>query len=213
MATTQKPRIKRNSKKNTNNIERKGSGWYLFKNHKNCDLMLPKPTLNGTTIVPYNKTWEGDDYYFILIRSNLAQLVKKLSDEVPVLSQDKLTLLIDQPFTENIEKSEKNIGKTLSTINEFPEKSDFPNQENKTNQEILEKTKETETMSEKLLLDQAPCITNQGTIEQVVVEPEEAGIVMLDNFKPEKNKKNQKKQKVNEVLFNDSPIEGIQILN
>lgn len=154
--------------------------------------MLPKVTSNGVKSVAYNETWEGDDYYFILIRSNLAQLVKKLSDEVPVLSQDKPTLLIDQPFTENVEKSEKNIGETLSTINEFPEKSNFPNQENKTNQEILEKTKEIETMSEKLLLDQAPCITNQGTVEQVVVEPEDAGIVMLDNFKPEKNKKSKK---------------------
>lgn len=210
MATTQKPRIKRNSKKNTSNVERKGSGWYLFKNHKNCDLMLPKPTLNGTRIIPYNKTWEGDDYYFILIRSNLAQLVRKLSDEVPVLSENKLT--VDQNVNENIENIEKNINETLSTVNEFPEKTDFPNQENNVNQEILEKTKEIETMSEKLLLDQAPCITNQGTVEQIVIQPEETGIVMLDNFKPEKNKKT-KKQKVNEVLFNDSPIEGIQILN
>lgn len=37
MATAQKPRIKRNSKRDTNNTERKGSGWYVFKNHKSAN--------------------------------------------------------------------------------------------------------------------------------------------------------------------------------
>jgi len=211
MAIVQKPKIKRNSKKNTNNIERKGSGWYLFKNHKNCDLMLPKPTLNGTNMIPFNGTWEGDDYYFLLIRSNLAQLVKKISDEVPALV-DESVLLLDQISNEIAEKTEKNINEVLSNTDELQNEAIC---NNKVEEVIhVEQEKETEIMSEKLLLDQAPCITNQGTVEQVVVQPEDTGIIMLDNFKPKKNKKSKmNEQKSKEVLLNDSPIEGIQILN
>lgn len=209
MATAQKPRIKRNSKRNTNNIERKGSGWYVFKNHKKCELMLPKATSKGVKSVAYNETWEGDDYYFLLVRSRLAQLVR----EVPIEELNNKPDIFVENTVEDIEKDEKKINETLSISNEFPEKSAFPDQENEVNQEISEnEQKKEETMSEKLLLDQAPCITNQGTVEQVVVQPEESGIVILDNFKPKKNKK-AKEQKMNEVLLNESPIEGIQILN
>lgn len=229
MATAQKPRIKRNSKRNTNskrdtnNIERKGSGLYVFKNHKKGELTLPKPTSNNVKSVLYNETWEGDDYYFLLVRSRLAQFVREVSEEElnnrnVILSENVVeTTPVSNEFVENpaedTEKNEKNINETLSIENEFPEKPAFPDQENEVNQEILEnEQKKEETMSEKLLLDQAPCITNQGTVEQVVIQPEESGIVILDNFKPKKNKKN-KEQKINEVLFNESPIEGIQILN
>jgi hypothetical protein len=209
MATAQKPRIKRNSKRNTNNIERKGSGWYVFKNHKKCELMLPKVTSKGVKSVAYNETWEGDDYYFLLVRSRLAQLVR----EVPIEELNNKPEIFTENTVEDVEKDEKKINETLSISNEFPEKPAFPNQENEVNQEISEnEQKKEEIMSEKLLLDQAPCITNQGTVEQVVVQPEESGIVILDNFKPKKNKK-AKEQKINEVLFNESPIEGIQILN
>lgn len=219
MATVQKPRIKRNSKinhrANTNHVETKKSGWYLFVNHKKSELSLPKATSNGLKSIPPNETWEGDDYYFGLVRSRLAQFVK----EIPIEELNSQNKIISENIVTTIEKDKKNTCEILSNSDKFLEHTSFPNQENEIISENEQK-KENKTMSEKLILDQAPCVTTEGNVEQYVVNPEnitnleDLGIVMLDNVKTTKNKKtkvNEQKQK--DVLLNDSPISGIQILN
>lgn len=201
MSTVQKPRIKRNikNKTNTNNSKpTKSSGWYVFRNHKNCELTLPKVTSKGVQSISYNETWEGDVYYFSLVRSRLAQFVR----EVPIEELNSNNTIISENTVDIVEKAEKNTHETLSNSDEFLEN---------------EQKKENEIMSEKLILDQAPCVTTNGSVEQYVVNPEtpinpeDLGIIMLDNVKTTK-----KKNKVNEqkdILLNDSPLSGIQILN
>ena len=203
MSTVQKPRIKRNikNKTNTNNSKPvKSSGWYVFRNHKNCELTLPKATSKGVKCIPYNETWEGDVYYFSLVRSRLAQFVR----EIPIEELNSNNTIISENTVDILEKAEKNAHETLSNLDKFLEN---------------EQKKENNIMSEKLILDQAPCVTTDGSVEQYVVNPDETtlnpedlGIVMLDNVKTTKNKKNKVHEQKDELL-NNPHITGIQILN
>ena len=188
MATIKKPKIVRGKQKE----QKKMSGWYEFTNHKNHDLILPKPTIHGKTFIPSKETWEGDDYYFILVRSNLAQLVRKISDN----SEEHLNKSVFN--TENLNNSTAKEEITIQTP--------IYNESNET-------LKEENTMSEKLILDQPDCISNQGKVEHVVINDD--SVVVLNNIKPKKKQKKDKltEQKNKETLLTDIAVDGIQILN
>jgi hypothetical protein len=129
----------------------KGSGLYLFKNHKKSELILPKPTKDGINNIQSGQTWEGDDYYFCLVRSNLAQLVRQVKSP-----------------------------------------------------EELEKIKEENIMEEKLILEQDPFVTEEGTIEHVVVNQE-------TQLQETNVKKGGRPKKDKKVLITDKIDSGIEI--
>lgn len=77
-----------------------GEGLYEYRNrNKNATLNLPKPTEDGQKTVPPNGTWEGDNYFMSLVRSNEATLVREIispqQEREEKMTQEKL--LLDQP--------------------------------------------------------------------------------------------------------------------
>lgn len=76
-----------------------GSGLYLFQNNTNADLYLPKPGNNGSSLLLKGRTFEGDSYFFSLVRTNQLKLIKELEitppQEEPVMTEQKL--ILDQP--------------------------------------------------------------------------------------------------------------------
>lgn len=78
-----------------------GQGVYLFQNNSpKAELCLPKPANNGLTRVGPNGTFEGDSYFFSLVRTNQLKLIKeietvKLPEEEILMSEEKL--ILDQP--------------------------------------------------------------------------------------------------------------------
>jgi hypothetical protein len=81
-----------------------GEGLYLFRNHTQADLTLPRPTKSGQRIVLAGKEFQGDDYYMQLVRQGLLRLVKEIQS--PEQQRAALTeasvedkLLLEQPDT------------------------------------------------------------------------------------------------------------------
>jgi hypothetical protein len=87
-----------------------GEGRYLFQNNSDAGLMLPKPDLKGRRDVGPRMTFEGDNYFMQMVRTNLLRLIKEIEPPQPKGSEIMLketttttvtteTLLLDQPPT------------------------------------------------------------------------------------------------------------------
>jgi|SRR5579859_1254568 len=70
----------------------KGEGMYIFENNTKGDLFLPRPTQSGQRLVPKGRQFQGDSYYFSMLKTNEIKLIKELA---PQHSQ----LLTEQPPT------------------------------------------------------------------------------------------------------------------
>lgn len=86
----------------------KGEGRYLFVNNTRGDLTLNKTPLKGITIngevsrtIPPNKTFEGDSYFFCLLKTGDLRLVEVI--QTPPITQELIKenmekkLILDQP--------------------------------------------------------------------------------------------------------------------
>lgn len=85
----------------------KGTGKFVFRNHRKCSLMLPKPAVKEDgqkiTEVPYNGTFVGDDYFMAMVKRNECVLVRTLEPTIrpdqpkteATIMQEKL--ILDQP--------------------------------------------------------------------------------------------------------------------
>lgn len=77
-----------------------GKGCYLFQNNTGADFYLPKPHNGGSTFVAKGRTFEGDSYFFCLMKTNQVKLIKELEiippkeEEIPMIEQK---LILDQP--------------------------------------------------------------------------------------------------------------------
>lgn len=83
--------------------------------------------------------------------------------------------------------------------------------------ELLSPEQEKKSNMEKLILDQPDFVTNQGKVEHVVVDP---FLNELTNSNQEKDKKKKYNKKYNEskpsdddLLLNEMPVTGIEIIN
>jgi hypothetical protein len=83
-----------------------GSGLYLYENHSNADLKLPKPTKSGIRQVGPKQQFQGDDYYMSLVRTGFLRLIEVLQtpeqeaqvmQKEETMSQQNEKLILDQP--------------------------------------------------------------------------------------------------------------------
>jgi hypothetical protein len=69
-----------------------GSGKYIFQNNTKGELHLPRPTTSGVKRVRVGETFEGDSYYFQLVKTNELKFI----EEVHAMEQKLIT---EQPPT------------------------------------------------------------------------------------------------------------------
>lgn len=81
-----------------------GEGVYVFRNHTNGELMLPKPLAGGKTRVNKGEEFQGDSYFLSLVKCNMLTLVREIQspqaqrldiEKVKLMEQQKL--LTEQP--------------------------------------------------------------------------------------------------------------------
>ncbi len=129
-----------------------GEGLYEYMNNRTGELNLPKPAKNGVKRVLPGKTFEGDNYFMQMVRTNDLRLVREIMS---------------------------------------------PEQE-RTNMQEQQLIQE----QQKLILDQPDQITDKGKVEHVV-----------PNQQPQKmNEQVQQQQPKPEVLLNEDPMEGVEII-
>lgn len=77
----------------------KGEGIYVFRNNNKGTLDLPKPTKTGQTRIPENGEWEGDSYFMILVKNNMARLIRVILSPEEERKQKTMNeqLILDQP--------------------------------------------------------------------------------------------------------------------
>lgn len=79
-----------------------GEGLYLYENHTNADLTLPRPTKSGVRVVRAKTQFQGDNYYLQLVRSGNLRLLKELQSpeqERLAMETNEEKLILDQPDT------------------------------------------------------------------------------------------------------------------
>ena len=59
-----------------------GTGAYLFENNTKGDFHLPRPTKDGVRVVKFGGQFEGDSYYFGLLKSGEIKLVRNLTEPI-----------------------------------------------------------------------------------------------------------------------------------
>lgn len=94
---------KKKRKKNLINKKEYG-GVYVYENRTNSDVLLPKPTDSGVSILSPNERFEGNNYYLDLVRPpiSLLKLVQvkqqykpENKERIKPMSEEKL--ILDQP--------------------------------------------------------------------------------------------------------------------
>ncbi len=105
-------------------------GWYKYKNISGADFVLPRPLINGRTVVPVDGTFEADSSYQNMIDikliENLSHFIENTpnkhslndvikpknepeeikinkQEEIKVNEPEEIKVLIEQPVSENLE--------------------------------------------------------------------------------------------------------------
>lgn len=73
-----------------------GTGLYLFQNNTSGDLQLPKATASGRRNVRKGEQFEGDNYFFSMVKSHDLRYIQDLS---PKENNMEKKLILDQPPT------------------------------------------------------------------------------------------------------------------
>lgn len=79
-----------------------GKGLYEYRNTTTGTLGLPKPILiNGQECkeIPYRGTWQGDDYFMLLVKGGMAAHVRTIIDpnQKEEVKMEEEKLILDQP--------------------------------------------------------------------------------------------------------------------
>ncbi len=105
-----------------------GEGLYVFENANSvADLTLPRPTSAGVRKVGPKGRFQGDDYYFGMVRSNELRLIETLMTPEAQRNNNNMEqkLILDQP---NIVKQEGTIEHVLP-VKQKPLHEGIPNEE------------------------------------------------------------------------------------
>ncbi len=80
-----------------------GEGLYLYENHSEADMTLPRPTKSGLRSVGPKSQFQGDNYYMQMVRNGHLRLIKELqSPEQERAAREEAMedkLILDQPET------------------------------------------------------------------------------------------------------------------
>lgn len=95
-----------------------GEGLYEYLNNRKGDLNLPKPAANGVKRVAPGKTFEGDNYFMQMVRTNDLRLVREITspEQERINMQEQQKLILDQPDTVT------NEGKIEHVVTQKPQK-------------------------------------------------------------------------------------------
>lgn len=123
-----------------------GDNIYLFENHRNHDLSLPRKSLDGKTLIPPRGRFKGDQYFLQMLQTGYFRLI---SSEPYIKTPPAAAVVTEQKVTETVAvKVETNANVTL-------------------NENVVK-----ESTVEKLILDQPEKFTKAGQTEQVHVRSE-----------------------------------------
>lgn len=109
-----------------------GEGLYLFSNDKDVDLLLIKPIkINGKEVkrIPPKTSFEGDSYFFSMVRQGQLKFVKTIIDPKKEEKMLEEKLILDQPdkFTESGKTEHFVASPKKKKLNESqPEEEDKP---------------------------------------------------------------------------------------
>lgn len=96
-----------------------GKGVYIFQNNTNGSLMLPKKALDGKKEVGPGETFQGDDYFFQLLKSHevsLVEVISKGDEHVEKLILDQPNTVTEKGTVEHVVEDEKK-----KKLNEVPQ--------------------------------------------------------------------------------------------
>jgi len=99
-----------------------GFGLYLFENHTQADLTLPRPTKSGRRVIKSGEQFQGDDYYMSLVKTGFCRLIKVL--QTPQQEAEAATTqqtLLEHQSQESHMNDEKLILDQPNTIKEHGE--------------------------------------------------------------------------------------------
>lgn len=122
-----------------------GDTIYLFENHRNHDLSLPRKSFDGKTLIPPRGRFKGDSYFLMMLQTGYCRLI---SSE-PYIKTPTAAVVTEQKVNETV--AVKVETRTDNQLNENVVK---------------------ESTVEKLILDQPEKFTKTGQSEQANVRSE-----------------------------------------
>ena len=153
-----------------------GKGLYVYQNNTSGDLFLPRATKSGVTRVGYKEEFQGDDYYMFMLGTGELRLTRII--EQPPTAQAQAQAQALNEAREIQMEDRKNVAGTGQPVCQYHE--------------------------DKLITEQPPVVTNEGTVEFVAQKPED---------KKRKLHENRPYQlPADDVLLNENPLEGIEII-
>jgi hypothetical protein len=108
-----------------------GNGLYLYENHSEADLSLPRPTKSGLRSVGPKSQFQGDDYYMQLVRNGHLRLIKVLQTPEQEQALQEATveqerLILDQPETITEHGEIEHVINTNTPVQKLHEGGDQP---------------------------------------------------------------------------------------
>jgi len=100
-------------KKNEMLAKTTGKGLFLYRNHTNSDIMLPKMSNDGKQIIPPSGCFRGDDYFMNNMRGSLT-IVEDLSNHGKKPEQ----MLVEVPPAFNVQGEVKLVTKEATAENQ-----------------------------------------------------------------------------------------------
>ena len=122
-----------------------GGTLYLFENHRNHDLSLPRKSFDGKTLIPPRGRFRGDSYFLMMLQTGFCRLI---SSEPYIKEGPKPPEIVSQ------QEVQETVAVKVETKVEAP---------TNLNENIVK-----ESTVEKLILDQPERVTRQGQTEQFV---------------------------------------------
>ena len=90
-------------------LQVQGDHIYLFENHRNHDLSLPRRSFDGKTLIPPRGRFKGDEYFLMLQKSGQVRLV---SSEPYIKSVPAPAVVTEQKAAEKVEVIKENTQET-----------------------------------------------------------------------------------------------------
>lgn len=118
-----------------------GSGVYVYRNKTTADLVLPKPSLNGLSMIGPGQEFQGDSYFQSMlgkelslvrvISSNDDHIIEKENNQEELKMNEEQVLILDQPDIINDEGKVEHViknnkkPKKQKNVKEETENADF----------------------------------------------------------------------------------------